>query len=71
MANYDLGIFIGHGYSRDGSYDSGAVGHGYRENDIARELGNLTAKQVLTFTWLNNLIKIITLREIATVLKWY
>ena len=43
MANYDLGIFIGHGYSRDGSYDSGAVGHGYRENDIARELGNLTA----------------------------
>lgn len=43
MANYDLGIFIGHGYSMDGSYDSGAVGHGYRENDIARELGNLTA----------------------------
>lgn len=46
MANYDLGIFIGHGKSRDGSYDCGAVGHGYRENDIARELANLTAEEL-------------------------
>lgn len=39
MANYDLGIFVGHGTSeKTGKYDPGACANGYKEYELAKEI---------------------------------
>lgn len=53
MSNFDTFVYAGHGTSeKTGAYDPGAVGNGFKENDLARKI-QAAAKNYLKSTGLN------------------
>lgn len=45
----NIAISIGHGKSKSGGYDSGAVGGGYHEFKIARQIGKYAAQELRSY----------------------